>query len=179
MKVFGVILSSMLAFACGQEQQVEQPVAKDQPANTSEKALGIATAVDDGAQSQKMIVVKVPVDANGEELTAEAEYRMTSQEDSDDLKGTVAAFDGGSELASTDELDQDSSTESLHRWTFFWGSLGRGISRSFGWGRNAYLGYRGLRYNYRYRSAYRYGYRSGYRYGYGANRYNYYTYCGY
>ncbi len=159
-KLFAIISGCLLFVACGQESQSPKSAQ-----NTIEASLPHAA------------LVRVPVNAAGEESFDKAELRLQH----DAVAGAsevVSSFENAESVAEVKsgatELDQDTSTQA---W-FYRGYYGRGYyGRGHGYG-YGYRYYPSYNYGGRY---YNYGWGNGYGYGYGYRPYyhggyNYYYY---
>ena len=106
-------------------------------------ALSIAACADEQKDSAKTpevseqkdletVIARVPVDANGEEMTGQIEMVVIQGEkDFDSEASTQSAFATGEKVGMTDELDADSSTESWNN---------RGYNRHGHWNEDNYSG---------------------------------------
>jgi hypothetical protein len=170
-----------LIAACGTQEQHKDvaPVAQTQTT---------AVAAEDKATSSlpRYLVVRVPLDASGNEILESAESREVASKDGSIDSADIAhtAFESGKSVKVADELDASSSTES---WGSYWywnthSYYGRGVNRGVWWGRNPYVNYYygyGSYYNtYRYTYGTYYTYNRGcaYSYSYGCYNYHYYYY---
>ena len=148
-----IIASVMLTTACGSGSKKTPDANQAQPVISAEQK-AIESSLPAAA------IVRVQVDAEGNEDTTKMEMRLqTGEGEAQDTEMVVASFDQGAtvaELKNADELDADSSAQS---WCWRGGYGGFG----YGYGYPAY-GYGGGYYNY--------GYGGGYGYG----GYNYYYY---
>ncbi len=123
-----------------------------------------------------MVMVRVPVDAQGNLLVDKAETRTlkTSSNDFASAELASAAFSNAQEVSvATDDLDSDTSTNSWY-WGYgyrgynYWNTPwypGKALGRGMWWGRNPYVWYGGSPYYYNYYNSYNFG------------GYNYYSYC--
>lgn len=114
------------------------------------------------------VIIKVPVNARGEELTSAAEMRLYSGANLQSGSNPIAAFEASESVASlptvtADDINRDSST---------WGWCGYNNYGYGGWYNNYYYSYQPYYYNYG--NYYNYSY--GYAYN---NYYNAYPYYGY
>ncbi len=132
------------------------------------------------------VIAKVPLDADGNELTEQMEMRVATGDTEYKSETAVeTAFASGAKTATTDELDEDTSAESWHRRGYrrhgYWNTpwyAGKWLGRGTWWGRNPYLRHtRHHRHGGMYRGSYGgytpYYYRARYYYP----RYRYYTWC--
>jgi hypothetical protein len=177
----GIILAALVSVvaACGAEQtKQEETVAQDQGVN-------VASEADEQTAGNlpSVIVARVPLDADGNELVDQGEAREVFGLGNAELTdGTAAdaAFGQGASVSVADELDADSSTQSTYRRSYYWNTPwypGKLLGRGLWWGRNPYVSYNNYSYGYSYRSSYSYNncryytyypsYRSSYGYGYG------------
>ena len=174
-----VILSAMALAACGtaKKKSSDAPAADATAPKISEDQ-----AKADSANLPGVVIVKVPVDANGKEVQDKAEMRLVDSKDSLTQANIASTFDAGKAPAATgDELDQTSSTESFCGWAFGSGFRNRYYGNSYSWNwsfyRPTYLNY-GYSYGYNYGGSYGgYGssYGNGYGAGYGNSNYYYYN----
>jgi hypothetical protein len=165
-----ILALSLALVSCGTEE-----AKKDEASNDVQTEADIET-----------VIAKVPVDAEGNELTGQMEMRTTQGEkDYTSETDLETAFAGGEKAAATDELDEDTSADSWHRRGYkrhgYWNTpwyAGKWLGRGSWWGRNPHL--RSTRYsrgghrsNGRYGGYTPYYYRARYHYP----RYRYYTWC--
>ncbi len=172
MRLFKSVLTTMsitsFLMSCGQIQNPSE--------NTQKRSQRVETPSSTTASSPQGLpqgaVIAVPVNANGEELSDQAQLKLlpiASQDLSD--QAIVSSFNQGkSPDQDVNELDQTSSTESFHGWGRY-RSYGRyynynnGYNNGFGYGRfnqgcNHYrffqptYYYAGTPYNWQYQSAY-------------------------
>lgn len=174
-----VILSAMAVASCGASKKADAPAAAQSP-KISEDA-----AKAEAAKLPGVVIVKVPVDANGKEVHDKAEMRLVDGTTTLSQTTIASTFDAAkAPAASTDELDKTSSTESFCGWAFGVGFRNRYYPSSYGWNWNfyrpTYLNY-GYNYGYNYGGSYGVscgggcgGYGNGYNGGYG-NGYNGYS----
>jgi hypothetical protein len=134
-------------------------------------------------QDVEMVIARVPVDENGEEMTDQIEMSVVAgEQDFDSETSAAGAFAAGEKVGMTDELDEDSSTDSWNRRGYkrhgHWQSnsySGNWLGRGTWWGKNPHLnrgrcGYGGYSGSNCYSQ---YHYRARYQYP----RYRYYTWC--
>ena len=183
----GIVLAGIVcvAAACGtQDKKQEETVQQDQGVNVATEA-DQATA----ANLPSVIVAKVPLDAQGNELVEQGEAREVFGTDATTVADAAAAdqaFSKGAMVVVGDELDQDSSTQSWGRRAYYWNTPwypGKLLGRGLWWGRNPYVAYGGYSYGYGYNNSYTYNncnyytytpsYGSNYGYGYGNGGYGY------
>ena len=170
-KIVVAIALTGAVVACGNDTQKE---TKKENVNV-ESAKEVTTP----AAVSEFLIVKVPVDAQGNELNDSFETKATSADSFDSMTNTETAFEAADQVNVANELDQDSSSEQWHNNSsqYYWNSPwypGKALGRGLWWGRNPYSNYGGFRYNYNhYRNYYSNGcnyyvYRSsGYDNGYG------------
>lgn len=148
-----LVASVMLTAACGQQSKKAEPAKQDQPIINQEQQ-----AIE--ASLPMAAIVRVPVDAEGNEDSSKMEMRLQSAGDeAKDTDTVVASFESGAlagEIKTEEELDKDSSAQA---WCWRGGYGGFG---GYGYGYPAY-GYGGGYYNYGYGGLYGYG---GYNYYY-------------
>jgi len=169
-KIVAAIVLAGTVVACGNDVQKD---AKKENVNVeSAKEIATPTAVSE------FLIVKVPVDALGNELNDSFETKAYSADSFDSATNTESAFEAATQVEVANELDQDTSSEqwrnnsSRYYWNTPW-YPGKALGRGLWWGRNPYSNYGGNRYSYsHYRNYYSNGcnyyvYRSsGYGYGY-------------
>lgn len=157
--------------ACGSQSTKEQA-----PVQAQDQGVNVASEVD--ADTAKvlptMIVAKVPVDAQGNELVDQGvAHEVFGAASVEGGASAEAAFAQGTQVTIADELDRDSSTS---QWggSYYWNTPwypGKLLGRGLWWGRNPYVNYGGASYGYSYSSYYRYNncnyyyYRPAYNYG--------------
>ena len=170
-KIVAALALAGAVVACGNDTQKE---SKKENVNV-ESAKEVATP----AAVSEFIIVKVPVDAEGNELNDSFETKAFSSDSFDSATNTESAFAAAANVDVANELDQDSSSEqwrhnssSYYYWNTPW-YPGKALGRGLWWGRNPYSSYGGYRYNYNHYRNYNYNncnyyvYRnSGYGYGY-------------
>jgi hypothetical protein len=153
MRLVFTMVAMVALSACGSMNQSKKPT---QPVTEQ-------SAVAESAKLPAVTLVKVPVDASGNEIHDKAEMRLANSADLSE--GNVEAVFGSSSAPETfvDELDQSSSTESFHGWRrhcHF--NCGRGYTysntsyTSYNWSfyRPTYY-YYGYYYNWNYAQTYR------------------------
>lgn len=161
-----VILSAMAVAACGTSKKQDKA-----PANAAAPKISEEAAKAEGAKLPSVVIVKVPVGADGKELNDKAEMRLVSGTQELSQSNIATTFDAGqTPVAIGDELDNSSSTESFCGWA--WGG-GRRYYGNAGWNwgfyRPTYLNY-GYNYGYNYGGYYGVN-QGGYGGGYGNNGY--------
>jgi Flp pilus assembly protein TadG len=126
-------------------------------------------AVDASADAAlpTVIIAKVPVDADGNQLGDQVETVALAADA--DLSDAEAAFATGTAVSVADELDQDSSSDQwngrhggghhggYHHRNYYWNTPwypGRLLGRGIWWGRNPYAYYGGYSYGYNYGYSY-------------------------
>jgi hypothetical protein len=125
------------------------------------------------AEMPKMLIVKVPVDAEGNEMDTLAQTReVTAALSVSDAESANSVFDSAKEVSVANELDSDSSTQQWggNRARWWWNTPwypGKVLGRGLWWGRNPYWNYGGFNYGYRCNNFYT------------QNNFNYYTYAPY
>ena len=160
-----VLLTSGLLAACG-----TQTKKNEQPTPAVDQGVNVASTAD--AETAKalptLIVAKVPLDAQGNELTDQGEAReLFGPADATGGETADAAFAQGAQVTIADELDRDSSSAQWHNRGYYWSTPwypGKVLGRGLWWGRNPYVHYNNNSYGYNYTSYYSY------------NNCNYYTY---
>jgi hypothetical protein len=170
-KIVAAIALTGAVVACGNDTQ--KGAKKDNVSVESAKEVATPAAVSE------FLIVKVPVDADGNELNESFETKAFSSDSFDSAPNTEAAFASAAQVDVANELDQDTSSEqwrnnySRYYWNTPW-YPGKVFGRGLWWGRNPYSNYGGYRYtynhyrNYNYNNCNYYVYRnSGYSYGYG------------
>jgi hypothetical protein len=147
-----LVFASGLAASCGGKDSKETTTVQA-PQNT---AVSAEAAKAEGQKLPQIAIVRVPVDADGKEVNDAAEMRLVATNQSLSESNIATSFDKASDpQATTDELDQTSSSESYRGWVN-WGVRYR--ARYTGWNWNNYRPTyynRGYTYNYRYTSHYR------------------------
>jgi len=169
-KILAAFALAGVVVACGDDAQKE----KKQAQVNLESEQDVATS----AAVSEFLIVKVPVDALGNELNDRFETKGISLDSFDSASNTESAFESAVQVEVANELDQDTSSEqwrgnsSRYYWNTPW-YPGKALGRGLWWGRNPYSVYSGRTYSYNhYRNYYSNGcnyyvYRSsGYRYGY-------------
>lgn len=169
---------SALAFAACSTSKSDAPASNNTPKISEEAAKA------QSAQLPGVVIVRVPVDANGKEVNDKAEMRLVNSSDAVTQSNIAATFDAGKAPATTgDELDQTSSTESFCGWAWGAGFRRRYYGNSYGWNwgyyRPTYLNY-GYNYGYNYGGMYSSGCGyscggGGYAGGYSSSNYYYYN----
>lgn len=165
-KIMLSLATSALLAACGGAQddskKVETPAQQDQGVNVA-KTVDASTA----KALPTVIVAKVPLDANGNEIVGQGEARQIHGNGQiSNGETAVAAFSKGKGIQIADELDDNSSSSQWHNY-YYWNTpwyLGKALGRGLWWGRNPYLWQGGYSYGYNYVNSYRF------------NNCNYYTY---
>ena len=151
-----LVLTLAAAFGCG------HPSDKGNTTPAQEAPAAQTPAL--GASLPSYLVVKVPVDGNGQEQNAKAQTREVSgQTQVADAAAAASVFGQGTSVT-VNELDNTSSTQSWGRgwyWRSGYSYGGYGYNNYGGYGYNSY-GYGG--YWFGRHAFYRYG---GYGYGYG------------
>lgn len=154
-------LSALTALtSCGTDQSSKN----DKNAAPVAPAPTVTTASDAGqANLPALLVAKVPVGADGQELNDQAETREAAAVASMSDASVAAAFESGAKVG-IDELDADSSVQQHYGnhhggrgW--YWNSPwypGKALGRGLWWGRNPYVYYGGYSYPYYYGSYYNY-----------------------
>ncbi len=139
-----VVLSALAVTACGTSKKNSDQAPAPKISEAEAKAAG--------AKLPGVVIVKVPVDANGKEVNDKAEMRLVSSADQLTQENIATTFEAGqAPVAIGSELDNASSTESYCGWA--WG------------GGRRYYGYAGWNWGF-YRPTYlNYGYNYGYNYG--------------
>ncbi len=175
-KIVVTIAMAGAVVACGNDTQKE--TEKENVKVESAKELATPDAVSE------FLIVKVPVDAQGNELNDSFETKAFASDSFDSASNTESAFAAAAQVDVANELDQDTSSEQWHNNSsrYYWNTPwypGKALGRGLWWGRNPYSHYGGSRYNYNHYRNYRsngcnyYVYRSsGYGNGYG-NSYGY------
>lgn len=140
--------------ACGTQTKESKAPAAAPSQNAAPAEATSATKADLPA----ILIAKVPVDANGQEVDAQVETRSVMAQ-ADVSNGDVAAaqFAQGSSVQVADELDKDTSSQ---QWGWFWGTPwypGKLLGRGTWWGRNPYYSYGSYSYGYNYINTYNYG----------------------
>jgi len=158
-KFIGAFCLSALAAlsSCGADQaKNEKETVSQQAPVASSVATAEATAT---AELPLMLVAKVPVGADGQELNDLAETREVGSIDAMSESALAAAFDGGNKVV-VDELDSDTSVEQFHRrggrgwyWNTPW-YPGKLLGRGLWWGRNPYVFAGGMSHPYRFNNFY-------------------------
>jgi len=117
----GIILAALVSVvaACGAEQ------TKDQDTVQQDQGMNVASEADEqtAANLPSVIVARVPLDADGNELADQGEAREVFSLGNTELTdGSTAdaAFGQGAAVSVADELDADSSTQSTHRRSYYW-----------------------------------------------------------
>jgi hypothetical protein len=165
MRFANTLVSAAMALglaACGapDKQSKNDDGAQAAPTTDEEKK---AQLEQDFAEIPNAAIVRVPVDADGN-VTGEPEM-MTykGSEDLETVESAEKAFAAGAApqklIASQDELDGDSSTQSWTAWTNYSSSYGNGYGNSYGnsYG-NGYGSSYGNRYGNSYGSSWNYNY---------------------
>lgn len=168
MKTTGILASLALAAAmigCGDEKS--ETTKNSAPVDTVQ-AEAVAETVPE------FFIVKVPVDAEGNELNDKFETKEFAGADAfASAESTESAFAAGNAVEVANELDQDSSTQQFHgrRSAWYWNTPwypGKLLGRGLWWGRNPYRTSFGFNYGYGHYRNYNYGgcnyyvYRRGY-----------------
>jgi hypothetical protein len=158
---------------CGQSDE-KAPATSEQTAPVSPKAVEKSPVRP--AELPKMLIAKVPVDANGVELNDQAEVREVFV-DSTVTDGAAAhsvfASASNESISVENELDLDSSSNQWwwgSRRYYYWNTPwypGKLLGRGLWWGRNPYTYWGGQSYPYYYNNHYNY------------NNCNYYYYSSY
>ena len=179
-----LIASALVLAACGTQDKKGSDKAENKPAAPQVTAAEQSTAQDE--QAPLAFIVKVPVDANGNELTDQVETRSLAKEDGQ--ADNAAQFDAGQAADVRDELDQDSSSQEWQRGRAYWNTPwypGKLLGRGLWWGRNPYNSYGSVGNSYGgYSNTYggygsssgNYGYSYSYQSTYRSNNCNYYRY---
>lgn len=158
MKANAILASLALVAAlvgCGDD-------SKNETVNTAPAANEVAAA----ELVPEFFMVKVPVDANGNEIVEQYEAReFNGAHQFDSAENTGGAWDSGKAVEIANELDQDTSSQQwgYGRSSWYWNTPwypGKLLGRGLWWGRNPY------------RANYRYNYYNNYYY----NDCNYYVY---
>jgi hypothetical protein len=154
-----LIVCTFGVMACGsspeqQGSEAQAPESKAAPHAPSSGASKPAAEVE----LPKMLIARVPVDAQGNELNDQAETReiMVTENvvDAATAEQTFANSQGQT-IVIDNELDQDSSSEqcwNCGRRRAYWGTPwypGKLLGRGLWWGRNPYFYYGGYAYGYR------------------------------
>jgi len=163
-------LSALMALSsCGANQtDVNGKAEKNTQDGSSQPAPTVSTAADAAkAELPALLVARVPVGADGQELNDQAETREAGAVAEMSDASLAAAFDGGVKVG-LDELDADTSVQQHYgnhhgrhhggrNW--YWNTPwypGKALGRGLWWGRNPYVYYGGYSYPYSYRSYYYY-----------------------
>jgi hypothetical protein len=174
-KIVAAMALAGAVVACGNDTQ------KD----TKKETINLETTEEVAAPAavSEFLIVKVPVDALGNELNDNFETKAFASDSFDSATNTESAFAAASKVVVANELDQDSSSEQWHSSAYYWNTPwypGKALGRGLWWGRNPYSYYGGYNYSYNHYRNYNsngcnyyvyrssgYGYRSnGYGYGY-------------
>jgi hypothetical protein len=165
-----LLVSLVILTSCGRNTSTPTPVAPQSAAN--QKPANIANAAEG---QPRYLLVRVPLDSSGKEMTDAAESRSVSDVGTMTSGSSAqAAFDLGKSVTVGDELDKTSSTESWG-WYNPW-YPGKLLGRGSWWGRNPYLYYNNYYYGYNYGNSYNYGNQGC---GYSRCGFNYYSYYNY
>lgn len=169
---------SVVALAsCGTAKKSSDAPAANAPKISEDQAKA------DAATLPGIVIVRVPIDANGKEVQDKAEMRLVDGKESLTESNIATTFDAGKAPQATSELDQTSSTESFCGWAFGAGFRNRYYGNSYAWNWQfyspVYLNY-GYSYGYNYGGSYGgigygNGYGNGYGAGYGSSNYYYYN----
>lgn len=167
------IATALVLAACGTQDKKGSDKAEDKPAETTAPTGSSEAPAQQEEVAPETIIVKVPVDADGNELTDQIESRQAKAG-----ADVAAQFEAGQGLEVKDELDQDTSSQEWGRAGAYWNTPwypGKLLGRGLWWGRNPYTSYgNSYGYGYGYSNNYGNGY-GGYGNGYG-NSYGGYGY---
>lgn len=133
------IATALVLAACGTQDKKGSDKAEDKPAAQPEATQAAEQSSAQDEQAPEAFIVKVPVDADGNELTAQMETRSLAKEDAQ--ADNAAQFDAGQATAVKDELDQDTSSQEWGSARAYWNTPwypGKLLGRGLWWGRNPY-----------------------------------------
>lgn len=132
------IATALVLAACGtQDKKGSDKAADSQP---TPEALAAEQAPAQIEQAPEMIIAKVPLDANGNEMTDQIETRSLATVG--DQADAAQQFAAGQAIDVRDELDQDSSSQQWGGayWNTPW-YPGKLLGRGLWWGGNPYTSY--------------------------------------
>lgn len=159
---FMFIALAVLA-SCGQTESNTQPIQVQGKSDSETKQKTTLAA-----GQPRFLMVKVPVDASGNEIISSAESKEVADGEISTAEAAQAAFASSkSSVTVADELDRSTSTESWGR-SWYWNRQtpwypGRALGRGTWWGHNPYLYYNNVSFAYNYGNFY---YCNGFNYHY-------------
>ena len=143
-----LVLTTVSFMACGASKNDSIKATENQPEAESAEV--------ETPPLPSFIVVKVPVDASGNELTSKAESKTFDQNEFSAAESTGVAFEKGKSVSLANELDTDTSSG---QWYYGYGYSRRQARRAYRYGYgygNPYYSYYGNYYNYGYYNTYNY-----------------------
>jgi hypothetical protein len=153
MRLLALAFSIALA-ACGKTDSNPQAVQATSPAP---QKIGFKKAPEG---QPRFVMVKVPVDAQGNEDLSAAESKVVADAQMTDANAAAQAFASGESITLADELDQSSSSESWGRRHWYWNGWNNGYYNGYvngAWAtRNPYLYFNNYSYGYNYGNFYNY-----------------------
>ena len=158
-KIIGGLCLSGLALvsSCG-----TAPTTKSENAPQTNVQVAATPAASDAKPAlPQLLVARVPVGADGQELNDQAEIREIKVAGEQNESSISAVFAAG-ETVVVDELDGDSSSQQWFgygygRGAWYWNTgwyPGKLLGRGLWWGRNPYRWYGGVSYPYQYNNSY-------------------------